>query len=95
MLFDLLGDTHAHVHFGVLENLAVLLIIGAKLIYRLVKAVFPIRRRIIPIRPCLVENVSKLLPLSHLLAVLQSDPDSENFTEAERTFTKGDQYLES
>lgn len=50
MLFVQLGDLHVHVQFGVVDNLAVLVLIGTSIIVTFVKGIFPMEPLIVPIR---------------------------------------------
>lgn len=49
ILFDQLADLHIHVHFGVVNSLAVPLLFGASFIDRFVKRIFSMERFIVPI----------------------------------------------
>lgn len=48
VLFVHLGDLQGHVHFGVVDSLAIPLIFGTSFIDRFDRVIIPVERRIIP-----------------------------------------------
>lgn len=77
LLFVEQGDLHVHVHFAVVENLAVPLLTRTVFINRFAKGILPMERQIVPITSCQVGIISGFTPLSDLLAVLKSYSDAE------------------
>lgn len=77
MRFVRLGTLHTRVHFGVVDSLAVPLLVGTSFIDRCFKAIFPIERVIFPIQSRPVPTISEYTPPSDPLAALQNDSDAQ------------------
>lgn len=77
LLFVQLRILHVRVHFGVVDDLAVLLQFGTSFIDSAVNGIFPMERRIVPIPSRPVVIISEYMPLSGVLVVLQSNLEAE------------------
>lgn len=84
-----LGDLHVPVYFGVVDNIAVLLLAGTSFLDWFVKGMFSIERRIVPNQSRPVEVHSKYMPLSDPPAVLQNYLDDVMYTDSQLENNKG------
>lgn len=76
-LFIQLSDLHMRVHFGVVDTLAVPLLIRTSFVDRFDKEIFFMEWRIAPIPSLPVSFISEYTALLDLLAVLHSNSDAE------------------
>lgn len=80
LLFVKLGNVHMQVLFGVVENLAVPLLVRTEFIERFVEWLLSIERRIVQTHSSPVPIISKYTALLNLLQLLHIDLDDETIT---------------
>lgn len=78
MLFVQLGDLHVRVHIGVVDKLAFPLLVGTSFIDRFVQGIFPMERRVVPVRSGPLAIISEYTPPADPLTALHAELDTEN-----------------